>query len=96
MKRLAVLVSGRGSNFEAIARNIREGRLEAEIAAVVANNPESPALQTAAAVRTLGLLEILFAQAASRRLFAQRLSAREATGIAMMAAGLALLLAMTG
>jgi len=54
------------------------------------------ALQTAAAVRTLGLVEILFAHAASRRLFAQRLSAREATGIAMMAAGLALLLATTG
>ncbi len=50
MKRLAILVSGRGSNFEAIARNIREGRLEAEIAAVVANNPESQALQTAAAL----------------------------------------------
>jgi len=50
VKRLAVLVSGRGSNFEAIARNIREGRLEAEIAAVVANNPESPALVTAAAL----------------------------------------------
>jgi phosphoribosylglycinamide formyltransferase-1 len=55
VKRLAVLVSGRGSNFEAIARNIREGRLDAEIAAVVANNPESPALQTAA---SLGLRAI--------------------------------------
>ncbi|MBI5085228.1 MAG: phosphoribosylglycinamide formyltransferase [Acidobacteria bacterium] len=52
MKRLAILVSGRGSNFEAIARNIREGRLEAEIAAVVANNPEAQALETA---RGLGL-----------------------------------------
>lgn len=50
MNQLAVLVSGRGSNFEAIARNIREGRLEAEIAAVVVNNPESPALQTATAL----------------------------------------------
>jgi phosphoribosylglycinamide formyltransferase-1 len=50
MKRIAILVSGRGSNFEAIARNIREGRLQAEIAAVVANNPDSQALQTAAAL----------------------------------------------
>ncbi len=58
MKRLAVLVSGRGSNFEAIARNIREGRLDAEISAVVANNPESPALQTAA---SLGLRAISLA-----------------------------------
>lgn len=52
MKRIAILVSGRGSNFEAIARNIGEGRLEAEIAAVVANNPEAKALETA---RALGL-----------------------------------------
>ena len=50
-------------------------------------------LQTAAAVRTVGLVEILFAQAASRRLFSQRASRREALGIALMAAGLALLLA---
>lgn len=49
-------------------------------------------LQTAAAVRTVGLVEILFAQAASRRLFSQRTSAREALGIALMAAGLVLLL----
>jgi phosphoribosylglycinamide formyltransferase-1 len=52
MKRIAILVSGRGSNFEAIAANIRAGRLEAEIAAVVANNPEAKALDTA---RSLGL-----------------------------------------
>lgn len=49
MKRIAVLASGRGSNFEAIARNIREGRLEAEIAALVANNPEARALEIARA-----------------------------------------------
>ena len=49
-------------------------------------------LQTAAAVRTVGLIEILFAQAASRRLFSQRTRPREALGIALMAAGLALLL----
>lgn len=50
-------------------------------------------LQTAAAVRTVGLLEILFAHAASRRLFAQRLARDEAIGIAMMMTGLVLLLA---
>ena len=49
-------------------------------------------LQTAAAVRTVGLVEILFAQAASRRLFSQRTSPREMLGIALMAAGLVLLL----
>ena len=47
MKRIAVLASGRGSNFEAIARNVREGKLEAEIAALVVNNPEARALEIA-------------------------------------------------
>lgn len=57
MKRLAILVSGRGSNFEAIARNIRDGRLEAEISLVVSNNPEAKALETAAGLglRSLSL-----------------------------------------
>jgi len=50
-------------------------------------------LQTAAAVRTVGLVEILFAQAASRRLFSQRTSRREALGIVLMVAGVVLLLA---
>jgi len=49
-------------------------------------------LQTAAAVRTVSLIEILFAQAASRRLFAQRMSAREGGGIALMVAGVLMLL----
>jgi phosphoribosylglycinamide formyltransferase-1 len=44
MKLLGVLLSGRGSNFEAIARNIREGRLDAEIAVVISNRPEAPGL----------------------------------------------------
>lgn len=47
MKRIAVLASGRGSNFEAIARNVRDGRLAAEIAALVVNNPEARALEIA-------------------------------------------------
>ncbi|NLD69988.1 MAG: EamA family transporter [Limnobacter sp.] len=50
-------------------------------------------LQTAAAVRTLGLVEILFAQAVSHRLFAQGTTRREGVGMALMVAGvLALLL----
>lgn len=50
MRRLAILVSGRGSNFEAIARNIAAGKLDAEIAIVISNNPEAKALETAAAL----------------------------------------------
>lgn len=57
MNRLAILVSGRGSNFEAIARNIRAGGLAAEISLVVSNNPDAKALETAAAmgIRALSL-----------------------------------------
>ncbi|MCC7155509.1 MAG: phosphoribosylglycinamide formyltransferase [Bryobacterales bacterium] len=57
MKRLAILVSGRGSNFEAIAKNIRAGALDAEISLVVSNNPDAKALETAAdmGIRSLSL-----------------------------------------
>jgi phosphoribosylglycinamide formyltransferase-1 len=70
MKRLAILVSGRGSNFEAIAKNIREGRLNAEIAVVLSNQPEAKALGTAAA---LGLkAECLPSKGVDTDLWAQR------------------------
>ncbi len=46
--RLGVLLSGRGSNFLAIARNIREDRLpDVEIAVVVSNVAEAPGIQAA-------------------------------------------------
>lgn len=48
MKRLAILLSGRGSNFEAIAGNVRGGKLDAEIAVVLSNNPDAKGLDTAA------------------------------------------------
>ncbi|MBN1238890.1 MAG: EamA family transporter [Gammaproteobacteria bacterium] len=49
-------------------------------------------LTAAANVRTLGLVEVLFAQVVSRRLFEQRLTARETVGMALLLAGVALLL----
>lgn len=52
-------------------------------------------LQTAAAVRTVGLVEVVFAALISRQVFAQRSGAREWGGIAMVVAGVALLLAGT-
>ena len=54
------------------------------------------ALQPAAAVRTVALVEILFAQIASRRLFSQPASRRDLAGIALMGAGVALLLLTRG
>ena len=47
MKRLGILLSGRGSNFEAIADNVAAGRLQAEIAAVVSNREEARGLAIA-------------------------------------------------
>ena len=47
MKRLGILLSGRGSNFEAIADNVQSGRLEAEIAVVISNRPEAAGIQAA-------------------------------------------------
>ena len=49
-------------------------------------------LTAAANVRTLALVEVLFAQAVSRRVFREAVSAREAAGMALVIAGVALLL----
>ena len=55
MKRLAILISGRGSNFEAIAASVARGTIPAEIAVVISNRPEAPGLETA---RRLGILAV--------------------------------------
>ena len=48
MQRLGILLSGRGSNFLAIAQAIREQRLlGAEIAVVLSNKPDAPGLTAA-------------------------------------------------
>ena len=51
------------------------------------------ALTTAANVRTLALVEVLFAQMISSFAFRQRTTAREAVGIMLVVAGVVLLLA---
>ena len=50
------------------------------------------ALATAASVRTLALVEVLFAQLVARFAFGQRTSAREAIGMVLVVAGVVLLL----
>jgi drug/metabolite transporter (DMT)-like permease len=50
------------------------------------------AIATAASVRTLALVEVLFAQAISRFVFKQPMTAREAVGIALIVAGVVLLI----
>ena len=52
MKNIGVLLSGRGSNFEAIARNVLAGAVPARIAVVVSNREDAPGLDKA---RALGL-----------------------------------------
>jgi drug/metabolite transporter (DMT)-like permease len=44
-------------------------------------------------VRTLGLLEVIFAQVVSQRVFSQSLSRRELAGMLLVIAGVGLLLA---
>jgi len=51
-ERLAVLLSGRGSNFAAIARSCASGQIPIPIVAVISNRPDAPGIQHA---RDLGL-----------------------------------------
>ena len=47
-RRIAVLLSGRGSNFEALAENISSGKIPgAEIAIVISNKPDAQGLERA-------------------------------------------------
>jgi phosphoribosylglycinamide formyltransferase-1 len=51
VRRLGILISGRGSNFEAIAGQIDAGKLQAEIGVVISSRPDAQGLQTARARR---------------------------------------------
>ena len=63
--RLGILLSGRGSNFLAIAKNIRDGKLPGvEIAVVIANVADAGGL---AAARDLGLPTVLFVSKGRKR-----------------------------
>ena len=71
MKRLAILLSGRGSNFEAIANRIQEKRLPAKIELVISNIASAVGLEKA---RQLGLQTIILTSAGLvREEFDQRL-----------------------
>ena len=47
LPKLGILLSGRGSNFEAIAESVKAGRLQAEIAIVISNRADAPGLESA-------------------------------------------------
>jgi phosphoribosylglycinamide formyltransferase 1 len=57
-KKLGILLSGRGSNFEAIADSIQAGKLRAEIAIVISNRADAPGLEAA---KRRGLNAVLIA-----------------------------------
>ena len=53
MKNIGILLSGRGSNFEAIAKNVTAGKIpDARIAVVISNRSDAGGIETA---RQLGL-----------------------------------------
>ena len=52
MKNIGILLSGRGSNFEAIARNVADGKIPARIALVISNRELAPGIELA---RSMGL-----------------------------------------
>jgi len=71
VKRLGILLSGRGSNFEAIASAIAAGSLKAEIAVVISNRSAAPGLQIA---RDRGLKAVAIpSQGLDRELYDGRL-----------------------
>jgi phosphoribosylglycinamide formyltransferase-1 len=47
MKKVGILLSGRGSNFEAIADAVAAGRIRAQIAMVISNRAEAPGIDSA-------------------------------------------------
>ena len=46
-RRLGVLISGRGSNLQALIEAIQERRLDASLAVVISNRPDAPGLEHA-------------------------------------------------
>ena len=65
LTRLGILLSGRGSNFLAIAESIRAGRLKGvEIAVVISNVADAPGLKAA---RELGLPTAVFVSKGRKR-----------------------------
>jgi phosphoribosylglycinamide formyltransferase-1 len=75
LHQLGILLSGRGSNFEVIARNVAEGRIaNARIAVVISNRPDAPGIDTA---RRLGLTALVIPSRGKTR----ELHERELVGV---------------
>jgi phosphoribosylglycinamide formyltransferase 1 len=65
MKNIGILLSGRGSNFRAIAKNVAEGKItDARISVVISNKADAPGVETA---RRMGLEAVVVASKGKRR-----------------------------
>ena len=64
MRRLGILLSGRGSNFDAIADSVDQNKIDAEIAVVISNNPKAPGLERA---KARGLKQVCISSRAMER-----------------------------
>jgi phosphoribosylglycinamide formyltransferase-1 len=65
MKNLGILLSGRGSNFESIARNVASGKItNARIAIVISNRPDAGGIETA---KQLGLEPLIISSKGKER-----------------------------
>jgi phosphoribosylglycinamide formyltransferase-1 len=66
MKNIGILLSGRGSNFEAIAKNVAAGKIpDARIAVVISNKPDAGGLEIA---RRFGIEEVVIPSKGKDRL----------------------------
>jgi phosphoribosylglycinamide formyltransferase-1 len=73
MKKVGILLSGRGSNFEALARSIAAREIPARIAVVISNRQDAPGLARAHA---LGLdARFISSQGKTREIFDAELAA---------------------
>jgi phosphoribosylglycinamide formyltransferase-1 len=72
-RRIAVLISGRGSNLQALIDTVADGRLDAEIAVVVSNRPDAYGLERARAAG-IPTIAIDHREYATRALFEDALS----------------------
>jgi phosphoribosylglycinamide formyltransferase 1 len=65
MKNIGILLSGRGSNFRAIAKNVAEGKItDARISVVISNKADAPGVETA---RRMGLEAVVVASKGKQR-----------------------------
>ena len=67
-KRIAVLASGRGSNFQAIIEAIQDGKIPATCSALITDNPDAYAIERARKAK-IPVIVVDYAMFSSRELY---------------------------